>query len=797
MRHSSGTSRLPFPCTGPSKGSFVIRRTNHPVRRGITLFAITLALLVAPAFVSSDVAGAVDHPGLVPEDPVTGYPVIVQDGQYDVWAANQIGNFIVSGGDFLEVELQNGQVISQPYFAVWHIDTKELVCADVTFDNEILDIIPGDTPNSMFVAGRFNTITDADGVQHTRRKIAKLHLPDCRVDLDFAVTGTNGKINHLALDGDRLFVAGDYTQLNGQAQSKLAEMSATTGALATFDLGVISTTSSTFRGIGINPAGTRLIAGGRWSSISGVVTGPTAVIDISVPGAPVLTGHRSSGTPVTIDLQDAAISPDGTNIALVYGTATVSDYVVMFSTAESPQTPLWTHFMRDSSFSIAISDEAVYVGGHFCKIDEGPGPTDVMAPKTIDFCTGVFYAGGAWRSQLAALDIATGTPLTWNPGNDAFGGAEELRVTDRGLLVGYDGTRTNGFRVGPTAVFDFGPVGDTLPPSTVTVLSPAQNAQVESPFELRATASDNTAVTTYRYRAQHANGLWLQSDGTLGADPHLFEVAAQPNGDLITMVLAVVDGTYAVEVRAGDAQQNHSLQAATSSVDVMPTPAPECVATISANGAAQLTWDPVAGVDEFQIRRNGSWVATATGTSFATTGVMADTFVVRYWITTPTDIACTNELGDPNPPECLATIQPNGDALIEWDPAGGDPTYQVRRDGSWLASTNDTVFTDTEAAGNGANVYVIRYRIGGVTTDLACETVGGNPPPQCAVTVLAGGGIRLDWDPVPGVTTYQVRKNGSWLATSTALTYTDTDGEPGDSYLLRYWSGGPMELGCA
>jgi len=120
--------------------------------------------------------------------------------------------------------------------------------------------------------------------------------------------------------------------------------------------------------------------------------------------------------------------------------------------------------MRDSTFGIGISNNAVYVGGHFCKPDGGPGLSEEMTPVSgHNTCTGTeLFTGGVWRSHLAALSLTDGTPLTWNPGQNSFTGARDITVTSRGLLVGYDGEKTNDKLVGATAFFDFGPPPTTL-----------------------------------------------------------------------------------------------------------------------------------------------------------------------------------------------------------------------------------------------------------------------------------------------------------------------------------------------
>jgi Bacterial Ig domain len=286
------------------------------------------------------------------------------------------------------------------------------------------------------------------------------------------------------------------------------------------------------RGLDLNADATRLIVAGRFGTMSGsgrTIAAPTAVIDISNPAAPVLTAHSSSGYVTIADLQDAGIAPDGSTVGLVYGTATTSDYVYLTPTTESAVTYRWRHYMRDSSFSVAVTNTAVYVGGHFCKPDAGPGASELMEPKMgLDSCTGTTnFTGGVWRTHLAALALADGTPLTWNPGQDSFGGAQRITATTRGLLVGFDGDRTNSIRTGALAFFDFGAaVEDVTPPSDVTFTSPTAGATVNNPVTIAGTATDNVAVSRYSVTVQRADGQYVQADGTLGAAVATFTVYA-------------------------------------------------------------------------------------------------------------------------------------------------------------------------------------------------------------------------------------------------------------------------------
>jgi trimeric autotransporter adhesin len=432
--------------------------------RGVLVVGACLALSAGTAGVVPAASAAfTPHPTLVPQVPSRGYPVILKTTERQSYAVEQAGNAIVSGGDFQEIELQNGTIIQQPHFAAWDVDSKQMLCQQkFVFNKPVLAVEPGPTPTTVYVGGKFSKVTGADGVARSRGKVALIDLADCSVSTDFVPGSANGKVTDIEYGGGRLFVGGDFTSVGGNAVETVAELDPANGAYrSAFNFTTAGESSSRIRGMELNPANTRLIIAGRFGAISraGVsISAPTAVINIANPAAPVLTNHRSSGvtTPIA-DLLDAAISPDGSRIGLAYGTATNSDYVYLIPTTESTVSYTWRHFMRDSSFGIGVSNNAVYVAGHFCKPDAGPGASVVMAPVSgLDTCTGsTRFTGGVWRSHLAALSLADGTPLEWNPGQSSFTGGRAVTVTSRGLLVGYDGERTADRKVGTTAFFDF------------------------------------------------------------------------------------------------------------------------------------------------------------------------------------------------------------------------------------------------------------------------------------------------------------------------------------------------------
>ncbi|MGL5824287.1 MAG: hypothetical protein ACRCYU_05530, partial [Nocardioides sp.] len=208
-----------------------------------TALAVLVGLLVAGLGIAPAEAVPPTHPGLVPQTPATGYPAILKTPVFaspnpdrdrpvsrQVFAAEQVGRAIVSGGDFFEIRQPDGTVLQQKYFAAWNIDTKEMICAgEFVFNNEVLSIEPGPTPTTLYVGGRFSTVTGADGVAYPRARIVKLDLADCSVRRAFAPGALDGPVDEIEYGLDRLFVGGDFKTVGGVPAETLIEVSPRTG----------------------------------------------------------------------------------------------------------------------------------------------------------------------------------------------------------------------------------------------------------------------------------------------------------------------------------------------------------------------------------------------------------------------------------------------------------------------------------------------------------------------------------------------------------------------------------------
>ena len=543
--------------------------------------ALCAAVLAPGVWVASGRADAAfrDHPSVVPGTPAKGYPIILNTPLIDlgagltarrqVYTANQAGRNIVAGGDFLQVLRADGVTIDRAYFAAWNVDTKALVCPQMIFDNHVLAIAEGPSPDKIYVAGRFTKITGADGIVRNRSRVALLDLSTCSVDPTFVPPAIDLKVDQLAYGAGRLFIGGDFTTIGGGAYDILAELNSITAVVKpAFNLTFTGTYTSKIKAISVSPDGTRLIIGGRFGTVANnglSLDTETAVVNISDPLAPVLTPHSWRSPFSRTYQQDASISPDGKWISTVYrGTPDLGVNVWLVSTAESAQTAKWSHAVgHDSVFGVGVSNNAVYLSGHICRIAPGPGPTEVMSiVMGLNDCTE--YPNGVWRGHIAALDINDGTPLAWNPGADSLIGGRELTVTTRGLLAGFDGERTNDIRVGSLAFYDFGPgAEDVTPPGNVAFTAPAAGATVGNPARVSGSATDNVGIASYLVAVQAANGEWVQPGGLLGAMRYEFSTPAKLNGAFDLDVVVPAGGTYTADAKAIDKGRNVSIAATT------------------------------------------------------------------------------------------------------------------------------------------------------------------------------------------------------------------------------------------
>ena len=117
------------------------------------------------------------------------------------------------------------------------------------------------------------------------------------------------------------------------------------------------------------------------------------------------------------------------------------------SLTDSNVQPLWISRHFDSIYSVAITEVAVYVGGHFGFIESPTSDDPWPGLDNVGYGTGQGLAGYGLgdqvvrRDHIAALNPVDGKALEWNPtgGSNSFEGDKAMEATSRGLFIGGDG----------------------------------------------------------------------------------------------------------------------------------------------------------------------------------------------------------------------------------------------------------------------------------------------------------------------------------------------------------------------
>jgi hypothetical protein len=450
--------------------------THHPALLRRALAAFTAVGLTAAGLVVGGAASAAPaHGTVVSAVPSAASPDIV-DGT--VFAIHDAGTKIIAAGSFTTVQERNSDVdIPRNYVLAFD---KATGAVDTAFapdvDNEVYAVVAGPTAGTVYLAGKFNTV---NGV--TRRKVALLDVATGATVTSFSGPAFNGLVNDVVLAGNRLLVGGIFTTAgNANPRGGLASLNATTGALD----GYLTTTltenhnydgvSGAKAGIGpeklaLSPDGTRLVVIGNFKKADGVLHDQIVLLDLGPTAATVADWNTTRYTPrctfKSFDsyMRDVAFSPDGSYFVVVTTggkhNGTLCDTAARWETAATGdgQEPTWVdHSGGDTFLSVAVSEQAVYVGGHLRWVNNSLG-NDTAG------------AGAVGRASIAALDPVNGLPLAWNPGRHPRGyGAAEMLVTPEGLWIGSDQPWIGNFRYRRERIAFFPLAGGAAPHSTAT-----------------------------------------------------------------------------------------------------------------------------------------------------------------------------------------------------------------------------------------------------------------------------------------------------------------------------------------
>lgn len=379
------------------------------------------------------------HQQIVGAEPATTPGVL--DGQ--VLAITQVGNVVVVGGDFHTVATANGAQTTRNYLFAFRADTGELLPALPEPNNVVESLVPGNQQGTVFVGGRFTQVGGA-AASH----VSLLDLGSRSRVASFKAAATNGAVRTIALSGDRLFVGGNFTLAGGQPHGGLVALNATTGAETSYVTQTFTENHNTgsgargavgLREIDVSAAGDRLVAIGNFRKVDGQDRDQLVMLSLDNTQASIANWQTDRYKPLCFNwaydsyIRGVDFAPDGSYFVVTTtggaNNGTLCDSASRFETyaSGSSQQPTWVDFTGgDTLWGVAVTEKAVYVGGHQRWMNNSLG-SDASRP------------GALARPGLAALSTQTGLPLAWNPGRNPRGAAVfDIFPTDTGLWIGSD-----------------------------------------------------------------------------------------------------------------------------------------------------------------------------------------------------------------------------------------------------------------------------------------------------------------------------------------------------------------------
>jgi len=379
-----------------------------------------------------------------------------------VSAVLQVGNVAIVGGTFTQIAENGGagpETLARSNIAAFDTTTGQpLRDWAPSVDGEVAALAASADGAELFVGGAFKNV---NGVARTR--LAALDVATGALDTKWKATAS-WTVRALLVMGSRVFVGGGFQTLSGQNRPYLGALSAANGAV---DATWAPAANDTVRSLAVSPDGSRIYAGGDFTTVAGMVRKNLVALD-PMAGAVDLGWHPDPGYKVF------GLAVNATNVYSAGGGSANS----LASWDAATGVRQWVKKSDGDFQAIGLSGGIVYAGGHF-----------------------LIYDGDSNARRLVAVDANTGNLRPdWTPSVQDFGGSGVWAISVAGnrIAIGGDFTAVSGVSHTHYAQFSGptdGPV-DTVAPSMPTGLfaSALGSSKVNLSWK---SSSDDVGVSGY------------------------------------------------------------------------------------------------------------------------------------------------------------------------------------------------------------------------------------------------------------------------------------------------------------
>ena len=220
--------------------------------------------------------------------------------------------------------------------------------------------------------------------------------------------GADDRVEALALDGDVLFIGGAFTQVADQPRSRLAAIEALSGDLTPWD----PSANGTVRALVISNQVVYVAGGvGGFSRVGASARATLAALDAATGEVLPWNPEPESGAVEALAVSAGTVYLGGTFVRVNGQPRVLLAAVDALTGVVTPWSPGPASYAADLSvLALDIADGRIFVGGEFSAL------------------------GGAPRSRAAALDLSTGAASGWRP--MPTGKVRHIMATSAGVFLG-------------------------------------------------------------------------------------------------------------------------------------------------------------------------------------------------------------------------------------------------------------------------------------------------------------------------------------------------------------------------
>ncbi|MFG1921129.1 hypothetical protein [Cryptosporangium sp. NPDC048952] len=257
-------------------------------------------------------------------------------------------------------------------------DSKPDVSCDVDWDSQLYScdtiyrIKASPDGSSIYVAGDF---THVDGQSRTKIAAFPVSRANSPLDARFVPAGINGRVRALAVGRSAVFAGGVFTQAGGASRTRLAALNRTNGAVTSFN----ASADAEVIALSLSSDQTRLVVGGNFNTLNGVAQHALGAVN---PSTGRSTAWAWRGVPRTSYITDMVADGNA-----VYMTAN-GEGTWDGRAAVDPSTGVlkWFDSCLGASWAVALHGDLLYSGSHAhnCNDTDGGFPeqaTDLPEPR--------------------------------------------------------------------------------------------------------------------------------------------------------------------------------------------------------------------------------------------------------------------------------------------------------------------------------------------------------------------------------------------------------------------------------